>query len=69
MTTPPPPEAFFSIGSALPVQIEPARALPPHPKDDPFYTYSGTTPLEQHPPGSVLATAALPTTSLASRRR
>ena len=60
MTTPPPPEAFYSVASALPVQMEPARALPPQPKDDPFYTYSGTTPLEQHPPGAVLATRSVP---------
>ena len=59
MTTPPPPEAFYSVASALPVQIEPARALPPQPKDDPFYTYSGTTPLDQHPPGTVLATRSV----------
>jgi hypothetical protein len=60
MTTPPPPEAFYSLASALPVQVEPARALPPQPKDDPFYTYSGSTPLEEIAPGAVLATRSVP---------
>ena len=32
----------------------------PQPKDDPFYTYSGSTPLEQIPPGTVLATRSIP---------
>ena len=60
MTGPQPPEAFYPVASALPVQVSPDRALVPQPKDDPFYTYSGSTPLEQHPPGAVLATRSVP---------
>jgi hypothetical protein len=60
MTTPPPPEAFYPVPSALAVPVVPARAAVPQPKDDPFYTYSGDIPLDQHPPGTVLATRSVP---------
>ncbi|MFY9918627.1 MAG: lipase family protein [Mycobacterium sp.] len=60
MTVPLPPEGFYPLPSALPVQVAPARAFVPQPKDDPFYTYSGSTPLEQIPPGKVLATRNIP---------
>jgi hypothetical protein len=59
-TPPPPPEDFYPLASALPVEVVPARALVPQPTDDPFYTYSGSTPLEQHPPGTVLASRSVP---------
>ncbi|OBA86431.1 triacylglycerol lipase [Mycobacteriaceae bacterium 1482268.1] len=60
MTVPPPPEGYYPLPSALPVQVVPARASVPQPKDDPFYTYSGSTPLEQIPPGTVLADRSVP---------
>ncbi len=60
MTKPPPPESFYPSASGLPVEVAPARAFVPQPKDDPFYTYSGSTPLEQIPPGTVLATRSIP---------
>jgi Secretory lipase len=65
MTTPPPPEGlpaegFYPLPSAVPVEVAPARAFVPQPHDDPFYTYSGDIPLEQHPPGAVLATRSIP---------
>jgi hypothetical protein len=37
-----------------------ARAFVPQPKDDPFYTYTGTTPLEDIAPGTVLASRGVP---------
>ncbi len=37
-----------------------AEAAPPRPKNDPFYHYSGETPLEQVAPGTVLKTRAKP---------
>ena len=60
MTAPPPPEAFYPIPSGLPVEVTPARAFVPPPNEDPFYTYSGDKPLEEWPPGSVLATRNIP---------
>jgi hypothetical protein len=60
MTAPPPPEGFYPLPSALPIEVAPARAFVPQPQDDPFYTYSGDKPLEQHPPGAVLATRSIP---------
>jgi Secretory lipase len=42
------------------LSVAAARAFVPQPKDDPFYTYSGSTPLEQIPPGTVLATRRIP---------
>jgi len=60
MTAPLPPEAFYPIPSGLPVEVTPARAFVPSPKEDPFYTYSGDKPLEEWPPGSVLATRNIP---------
>ena len=60
MTTPPPPEGFYPIPSGLPVEVSSARSFVPSPKDDPFYTYSGSTPLEQVPPGTVLGTRSVP---------
>lgn len=60
MTVPLPPEGWLPLPGALPVQVAPARAFVPQPKDDPFYTYSGSTPLDQLPPGSVLATRSVP---------
>ena len=35
------------------------RALVPQPKDDPFYTYAGSTPLADIAPGTVLATRSI----------
>ncbi len=60
MTAPPPPEGFYPIPSGLPVPVSPTRAFVPQPKDDPFYTYSGSKPLEQIPPGTVLADRSIP---------
>lgn len=60
MTVPLPPEGWLPFPGALPVQVAPARAFVPQPQDDPFYTYSGSTPLDQLPPGSVLATRSVP---------
>jgi hypothetical protein len=56
MTAPPPPEGFYPLPSALPVEVVAARAFVPQPNDDPFCTYSGSTPLDQLRPGTVLAT-------------
>lgn len=56
----PPPEGFVPYWSGLPTQVEPARAFVPQPKDDPFYTYSGSTPLDRLPRGAVLATRSVP---------
>ena len=39
---------------------EPDSGFVPQPKDDPFYTYSGSTPLPDVPPGTVLATRSVP---------
>jgi hypothetical protein len=36
------------------------EALAPKPQDDPFYTYSGSKPLESIEPGAVLATRSIP---------
>ncbi len=47
----------------------PERLRVPQPKDDPFYTYSGSTPLPDVAPGTVLATRAFRTTCWASRPR
>ena len=65
MTAPPPPEGlptegFYPIPSGLPVEVAPSRAFVPQPRNDPFFTYSGSTPLEQVPPGTVLATRRIP---------
>jgi hypothetical protein len=60
MTTPPPPEGFYPIPSGLAVEVTAPRALVRPPNEDPFYTYSGSTPLEQLPPGTVLATRSVP---------
>jgi len=38
----------------------PERLGVPQPKDDPFYTYSGSTPLPDVAPGTVLATRSVP---------
>ena len=47
-------------GSGSRVRQAPAReALAPRPQDDPFYTYSGSTPLASIPPGTVLATRSI----------
>ena len=43
----------------MPAGVAPARAFVPQPKDDPFYTYSGSTPLDQIAPGTVLATRSI----------
>ena len=48
------------MASGLPAEFVPARAFVPQPKDDPFYTYSGSKPLEEHEPGTVLATRSVP---------
>jgi hypothetical protein len=60
MTDPLPPEGFYPLPSALPVEVVPARAFVAQPNDDPFYTYSGSTPLDRLPPGTVLATRSVP---------
>jgi Secretory lipase len=56
----PPPQAFFPVQGGIPTQVVPARAFVPQPRDDPFYTYSGSTPLERLAPGAVLATRDVP---------
>jgi hypothetical protein len=60
MTSPPPPQGWYPVQSGLPAEVAPARALMPQPKDDPFYTYTGSTPLDQIAPGTVLATRSVP---------
>jgi hypothetical protein len=60
MTEPPPPEGFYPMASGLPSEFAPARAFVPQPKDDPFYTYSGSKPLDEYQPGAVLATRSIP---------
>ena len=49
-----------AIPSAALRGAEVARALIPHPTDDPFYSYTGTTPLADVAPGTVLATRSVP---------
>jgi hypothetical protein len=55
MTTPLRPEGWYPDPSGAP-----ERLLAPQPKDDPFYTYSGSKPLESIAPGTVLATIPAP---------
>jgi Secretory lipase len=54
MTAPLPPTGWYPDPSGAPT---PVVAL--QPKDDPFYSYAGTTPLESIAPGTVLATRSI----------
>ena len=45
MTAPLPPEGFYPDSERPAAGVAPARAFVPQPKDDPFYTYSGSKPL------------------------
>src|SRR6476646_3921707 len=60
MTAPLPPQGWYPVPSGVPAGVAPARAFVPQPKDDPFYTYSGSAPLDQIAPGTVLATRSVP---------
>ncbi len=53
MTGPLLPEGWYPDPAAHGLAPE---ALAPKPQDDPFYTYSGSKPLESIKPGTVLAT-------------
>ena len=54
MSAPPQPQGWYPELTGAPV-----RALAPQPKDDPFYTYTGSTPLADIAPGTVLATRSI----------
>ena len=54
MTTSPQPAGWYPDPSGTPAQI-----VAPHPKDDPFYSYAGSTPLASIAPGTVLATRSI----------
>ncbi|TPG36698.1 lipase family protein [Mycolicibacterium hodleri] len=59
MTVPLPARGWYPDRSAaLPIGA-PAQAVVPQPKDDPFYTYAGDTPLKDLAPGTVLATRSI----------
>ncbi|HVX33166.1 MAG TPA: lipase family protein, partial [Solirubrobacterales bacterium] len=47
------------LAAALVLLAPVARAAPPTPEEDPFYDYSGATPLAQVAPGTVLKTRTL----------
>ena len=57
MTGPLLPQGWYPDPAAQGLASE---ALAPKPQDDPFYTYSGSTPLESIAPGTVLATRSIP---------
>jgi Secretory lipase len=57
MTGPLPPQGWYPGPAAHGLAPE---ALAPKPQDDPFYTYSGSKPLESIEPGTVLATRSIP---------
>ena len=57
MTGPLLPQGWYPDPAAQGLAPE---ALAPKPQDDPFYTYSGSTPLESIAPGTVLATRSIP---------
>jgi len=59
MTAPPPPQGWYPVPNGVPAGVAPARTFVPQPKDDPFYTYSGSTPLDQIAPGTVLANRSI----------
>ena len=54
------PQGWYPDPSRLAVPESVPEALAPQPKDDPFYTYSGSTPLADIKPGTVLATRSVP---------
>jgi Secretory lipase len=56
MTGPLPPQGWYPD----PAQELAPEARAPKPQDDPFYTYSGSKPLESTEPGTVLATRSIP---------
>ena len=56
MSAPPQPQGWYPDPSERAQALAP-EALAPQPKDDPFYTYSGSKPLESIKPGTVLATS------------
>jgi hypothetical protein len=51
--------ALLLLAVALIVAAPVAQAAPPTPEEDPFYQYSGSTPLAQVAPGTVLKTRTL----------
>ena len=57
MTGPLPPQGWYPDPAAQGLAPE---ALAPKPQDDPFYKYSGSTPLASIEPGTVLATRSIP---------
>jgi hypothetical protein len=57
MTEPLLPQGWYPDPAAQGLAPE---ALAPKPQDDPFYTYSGSKPLESIEPGTVLATRSIP---------
>ncbi len=59
MAIPPPPTGWYPDLAARP-EAAPVPLGVPLPADDPFYTYSGSTPLDQLAPGTVLATRSVP---------
>jgi hypothetical protein len=69
MTAPLHPTGWYPARSGAPDRplAEPVAAL--QPEDDPFYSYTGSTPLASIAPGTVLTFAAFSTTYWASRRR
>jgi secretory lipase len=62
MAIPPPPTGWYpdlAVRSADAPAASAALRVPP-PAEDPFYTYSGSTPLHELAPGTVLATRSVP---------
>jgi hypothetical protein len=51
--------ALLLLAAALLLAAPAAQAAPPTPQEDPFYDYSGATPLAQVAPGTVLKTRTL----------
>ena len=54
------PQGWYPDPSGVPAQALAPQALAPLPRDDPFYTYTGSTPLAKIAPGTVLATRSVP---------
>ena len=59
MSAPQPPQGWYPDPDLASGQAPAREALAPRPQDDPFYTYSGSTPLASIPPGTVLATRSI----------
>jgi hypothetical protein len=58
MSKPTPPDGWYPEIDLTAVEVPEALAAPP--ADDPFYTYTGSTPLAKIKPGTVLATRNIP---------